>query len=72
MPKYDPPNVPLPHNTWFLGLTPVHTPIGTSIDSSVFAKLMVVANRQTDRPRYVGNKKTIDRIYTQRISDDAT
>jgi len=38
----------LPSNTWFLWLTRVHIPNGTSIGSAVFACLTVV----TDRPRY--------------------
>jgi len=39
-------------HTRFLGLTPVHNPGGISIGSAVFAGLTIVADRQTDRPRY--------------------
>jgi len=41
-----------PSNTWFLGLTRVHIPNVTSIGSAVFARLKVVTDRPTDRPRY--------------------
>jgi len=50
-----------PSNTWFLGLTRVHTPNGTSIGAAVCARLTVVANRQkyrqTRRPRYLCNNR---------------
>ena len=36
-----------PHNTWFLGLTQVHSPNGISIGSSVLAQLVVMFNRHT-------------------------
>jgi len=46
-----------PHNTWFLGLTQVHSPNGISIGSSVLAQLVVMFNRHTHRhrrrPRYI-------------------
>ena len=36
-----------PHNTWFLGLTQVHSPNGISIGSFVLAQLVVMFNRHT-------------------------
>jgi len=38
-----------PPNTWLLGPTWVHKPKGISIVSTVFAGLMIVRDRQTDR-----------------------
>jgi len=35
--------------TWILGPTQVRSPNGTSIGSSVFVRLTVVSDRQTDR-----------------------
>jgi len=51
-----------PSNTWFLGPTRVLNPIGISIGSAVFPRLISVTDRQTnrptDRPRYsVGNNR---------------
>ena len=40
-----------PPSTWLLKLTQVHTPNGISIGLVAFAKLTVMINRQTDRPR---------------------
>jgi len=39
-------------NTWFLGPIQVHIPNGISIGSAVFAGLMIVTDRQTDKPLY--------------------
>jgi len=39
-------------NTWFPGPTQVHIPNDISIGSAVFARLTIVADRQTNRPRY--------------------
>jgi len=36
-------------NTWFLGPTQLHNPNGISISSAVFAGLMMVTDRPTDR-----------------------
>jgi len=36
-----------PLNTWFLGITSVHTPNGISIGSVVFGGLTIVTDRQT-------------------------
>jgi len=47
-----------PTNTWFLGPTEVHIPNGISIGSDVFAGLMAVSNRQTDRPRYTCSNRS--------------
>ena len=44
----DPPSRP----TWFLGITRVRNQNGISIGLAVFAGLTIVADRQTDRPRY--------------------
>jgi len=38
-------------NTWFLGPTRVHTPNGIYIGSAVLARLTIVTDRPTDRPR---------------------
>jgi len=39
-------------NMCFLGPTWVHIPNGISIGAVVFARLTIVTDRQTDRPRY--------------------
>ena len=36
-----------PSNTWFLGLTPVHTPNGILISSAIFAGFVIMTDRQT-------------------------
>jgi len=47
-----------PSNTWFLGPTRVLNPIGISIGSAVFAGVISVTGRWTNRPRYsVGNNR---------------
>jgi len=41
-----------PSNTWFLEPTKTHNPNGIWIESTVFAGLTIVTDRQSDRPRY--------------------
>ena len=55
-----------PSNAWFPGSTGAHMPNGISIDSAVFARCMIVPNRQqtTDNTTPI----TIDRNYMLCIS----
>jgi len=41
-----------PSNTWFLGPTQVHTLSRILIGLAIFARLKIVTDQPTDRPRY--------------------
>jgi len=59
-----------PSNTWFLGPTRVHNPNGISIGLAIFAGLIIVAYRLTNRPTdHTTLSVTTDSIYIMYYCD---